>query len=82
VREASGTWETLIVPESLEDELEARQEIRILSHKRGNPETEASRTLKRSGKLMRKTKQVGEPTKRREADGSQGVRSSHSTQRR
>jgi len=69
VREAPGTWETLSVPAALEDVTEATHEIRIFSHGRGNPETEASRTLNGSGRHSRKMKQVGEPTKRRDADG-------------
>lgn len=77
----TGTREALNVPESWEGVMESSHDIRLFSHGRGNPDTEASWTLNEGGNRNRKMKQVGEPTKRRETEDSQGVRSAHSTQR-
>src|SRR5262245_20653096 len=52
---ASGTWETLWVP-PLKTKLrnEFSHGIRILSHERGNPDTEADRSLNEGKRLIRR----------------------------
>ena len=69
---------------TLKESRASTQEIRILSHRRGNPETEVGRTLNEDERTQteggpgRQTR----PKRRREADDCQGVRSAHSTLRR
>lgn len=62
----------------------SRQEIRMLSHERGNPETEVGRTLNVDERTLAEggSGRLTHPKRRREAEDCQGVRSAHSTLRR
>jgi hypothetical protein len=63
-RETPGTWEALVVPGHWNVRGMLAQEIRIVSHERGNPDTEVSRTLNEAD-VHRKENQVGYSKRRK-----------------